>query len=61
MRHIKLVDLQKELNEKGIPQFCAELKRKHGYDAVARKRRLNPKEQEIIDTIKQNSSISNTE
>ncbi len=58
MRRIKLIELQNELDKKNIPQFCAKLKSRNGYDSVARKLRINPTEQRLIDAFKQEDSIS---
>ena len=59
MRHIILAELQKELNDKKIPEFCAELKRRNGYDADARKWRINPEEQKLIDESRKSNGIGN--
>jgi hypothetical protein len=49
MKQINFSQLQSELKANGIPEFCKKLKSQNGYNAVARKQRLNPTEQRIID------------
>ena len=49
MRYVNLRDMRDKLKDKGIPEYADMLKRKYGYDADERKRRLNPRELELID------------
>jgi len=44
MRKYKLSELQEELRARGIPELAEKLKKKTGYDPVARKLRRNPRE-----------------
>lgn len=59
MRRFSLSELQKELCDKNIPQFCTQLKSQNGYDAVARKLRLNPTEQRLIDDSRRKNNNRN--
>lgn len=48
MKHINFLDLVVELKQKNISEFCKELKKRNGYDAIARKKRLNPEEYRLM-------------
>lgn len=56
MRRITYREIRDKLDEKGIPEYAEMLKRKYGYDADARKRRLNPRELELINEIRQSDN-----
>ena len=60
MKRMNLSELQKELDARNIPQFCAQLKSRNGYDAIARKQRLNPTEQRLIDDSRRENDIRHT-
>jgi hypothetical protein len=48
MKKLILSQLQNEIKAKGIPKFSEKLKAQSGYDADARKQRLNPEELRFI-------------
>ena len=59
MRRITYREIHDKLVEKGIPEYAEMLKRKYGYDADARKRRLNPRELELINDAKRKRTNPN--
>jgi len=47
--------MRDKLKAKGIPEYADMLRRKYGYDPNAQKRRINPREAELIDDTRRGS------
>jgi len=60
MRYFLMSELEKELRERGMPEYARKLAEKIGYDPLKRKAARNPEELELILEVRREKGYTDT-